>query len=253
MESINWAAEQKLLSAPLLGVKPARLYVVIRGRNAWHSTWVQNYSGPSALSASFVAAMAHAERKRKQGSVFYISEVPGIALQSEEGPVALVDFHSRNCFGKWDASIGADYLELGTPIGAVLRSLGPYGHWRGKAPSRHSFISGKADWNSVAQLPPRKPLKRWQSHSVGGQYALSWDEYRSHYTRQGVNNVVRTFEAVNGQEQRLTAEGTYWLAAEEGLKRARRRSQEEMKELVSLAEETARLLDEMATGWNEPT
>jgi hypothetical protein len=252
VESINWAAEQELLAAPLLGVKPARLYVVIRGRNAWHSTWVQNYSGPYALSVSFHAAAAHAERRRKQGSVFYISEVPGIALQSEEGPVALVEFHSDNCFGKWDLSAGVDYLQLGTPIGAVMRSLGPYGHWRGRIPSKHSFITGKANWGSVALLEARKPLKRWQSRSVGGQYALDWEQYRSRYTRAGVNKVIRAFEAVNPEGERLEAERAYWQAEGEARARARRRAQARADELIAIAAETTRLLDEIATGWDEP-
>lgn len=217
METINWSQHQELMHAELLGVKPTLLYVVVRGRNAWNSTWVRNYRGPSALIESLTGAKRYAEKSRSQGNVFYIREVPGLALQTEQGPLALVEFHSDNCFAKWDFDSGVDALRLGTPMASVLGALGPEGKWRKPRPSKHSFISGRANWRSLAPLPARRPLVSWTSKAVGANYYLQWRQSSSTYTRQGINRVVREFNRINSEEDRAAAEARYWAAADAAL------------------------------------
>ena len=231
MEVINWSQQQDLMRAGLLGVKPVLLFVVTRGRNAWHSTWVRNYQGPASLVGSLRAAKALAEQQRVQGSVFYIREVPGLTLLTEEGPLGLVEFHSDNCFGKWDVDQGAEVLRLGAPIASVLHALGPQGLWNTPVPSRHSFISGSSGWHSLMKLPPRRPLKSWFSQSAGGNYMLNWLEHPSEYSRRGVNRIFRMFEKLNPQEERTDAEAQYWAAGEAAAERDRVASQEAEAEL----------------------
>ncbi len=197
MDKIDWRHNQDLMTAPLLGLEAVLLYVVTRGRNAWHSTWVRNYKGPRALLGDFERARRHAEFQRVQGSVFYISQVPGIALHSEHGSVTLVEFHSDNPYGKWDRTVGGRLLQIGTPMATTLRALGRSGPWLKPIPSQHSFISGFSGDLTLTRLPKSKPLERWTSYSNGTNYRLGWKSDRARYTRRGVRAVERAFTEVN--------------------------------------------------------
>lgn len=256
MKAINWASQQELLRSELLGISPVLLYVITRGRNAWHSTWVENYSGPTALVADFASAATLAEKRRKQGNVFYIEQVPGLLLKSSIAPIALVEFHSNNCFGKWDVEGAADRLELGTPIAAVLNALGPHGMWRGRPPSKHSFISGIADWQPLTPMPPRTPIKRWTSQSVGRDYRLNWNKYLSRYSRQGINKIVKAFERVNPERDRAAAARKYQEVADQGVQQAKEEAERAKDELAAYLEqtvaETLAILEALPTGWDEP-
>jgi hypothetical protein len=256
VKAINWASQQDLLRSELLGISPVLLYVITRGRNAWHSTWVENYSGPTALIADFAFAAELAEKRRKQGSVFYIEQVPGLLLKSPEAPIALVEFHSSNCFGTWDVERAQDRLELGTPIAAVLNALGPHGMWRGRPPSEHSFISGIADWQSLTPLPPRTPMKRWTSESLGRGYRLNWNKYPSRYSRQGINRIVKAFELLNPERDRAAAARKYQDVADQGIQRAKEEAERARDELAAYMEQTIAealaILDALPTGWDEP-
>lgn len=256
MKAINWVAHQDLLGAELMGISPVVLYVLSRGRNAWHSTWVTNYSGPSALVNSRNVAKQIAERRRVQGNVFYIAQVPGLLLKSLEGPVALVEFHSRDCFSRWDHERGRQRLRLGTPLGETLRALGPNGLWQGRAPSSDSFISGIADWEPLTVLPPRKPLERWVSESLGGTSPLVWHGSTSRYSRQGVNRIVRTFEEVNASAERVAASREYEDAAVAGAQRAREEADrahgETLASLERAIQEALDMLDALGDGSVRP-
>jgi hypothetical protein len=197
MKPIQWNQDQSLLSAPLLTVTAVQAYVLIRGRNAWNSTWVQNYKGTGAVHLTLAEAKNAAEAQRVQGSVFYIRQVPALALNSSEGTVLLVEFHSDNCFGKWDAKKGAEKLLIGTPMDQVITVLGRCSLWKAPVPSIHSFIAVKAEWDVPETMPARASFKRWVSDSVGPKYYLNWSEYPSDKSRGGVNAIIRAFGKIN--------------------------------------------------------
>jgi hypothetical protein len=219
MKAINWAQDQALLRSPFLGLKPVLMYVLIRGRNAWHSQWVRHYRGPAALVTDLEDAKSAAEEQRVQGSVFYILEVPGLSLLSEAGPVALVEFHSANCFGKWKVNEKQDILRLGTPIAHVLNSLGPNGAWRKPIPEDSSFISGIARWGTIHSLPPRVRLRSFESQAQGSSRYLHWIPRSNHYSRRGVNAIARAFAALNSEQDRAQNEDRYWSIADRVIER----------------------------------
>ena len=202
MESILWNRDQALLHAPLLTVTPAVVYVLIRGRNAWHSTWVTNYKGTGAVYLTLDEAKRAAEKQRVQGSVFYIRQVPAVALNSREGTVVMVEFHSDTCFGNWDSTLGAKALTIGTPMSVVIAALGRDGTWRAPLPSRHSYITVKAAWNAVESMHASRRFTRWASQSQGPRIHLTWDAYDGGKSRSGVNAVIRAFTRVNDEDTR---------------------------------------------------
>jgi hypothetical protein len=214
LQVVNWYENQKLLTAPLLGVKGVLVHLLLRGRNAWNSTWIRNYQGPKGLYANRSEAEIGAEDQRTQGSVFYVYEVPGISLMSEVGPVVLIDFHTDNCFGKWSDSHKESVLRLGTPLNVLMHSLGPLGNWEKPEPSEHSFVCGLANFGTLSPLPARRPLVTYQSQAVGVDFYLRWKSRPNGYSRRGVNSITRIFGSVNDEQERADAEAKYWRAAE---------------------------------------
>ena len=214
MEAVNWYDNQKMLTAPLLGVKGVLVYLLLRGRNAWHTTWIRNYRGPAALYASLDEAKAAAEDQRVQGSVFYIRELPALSLLSEVGPVVLVEFHSDNCFGRWQPRSPESLLQLGTPLGELMHSLGPSGEWRPPVPSEHSFVAGRAKFSTLVHLPARRPFVTRVSAYNGPRFYLRWLEVPNSTSRRGVNAIVKIFKFGNAESERERSEATYWKAAE---------------------------------------
>lgn len=140
-------------------------------------------------------------------------------MLSEQGPVAVVEFHSRNSFVQWDSVRGSDVLRLGTPIGTVLRAFGADGFWRRPEPSPHSLISGKAEWGSLSPLPTRAQLRRWESESNGAGRPLSWRKYPANKSRQGVNKIIGVYEAVNSEADRTAAEAHYQATERDALEK----------------------------------
>jgi hypothetical protein len=235
VKPIQWNQDQTLLRAPLLTVTAVQAYVLIRGRNAWNSTWVQNYMGTGAVYLTLVEAKKAAEAQRVQGSVFYIRQIPAMALNSTEGSVLLVEFHSDNSFGKWDTKNGADELVIGTPLSQVITALGRGGLWKTPVPSKHSFITVKTGWDTLETVPPRGSFTRWTSQSQGPNYYLKWNEYSGRYSRGGINAIIRTFNSINTDEARSTAEKEFAALHKEWNR-------------TLTPEETGDMLNEMAAG-----
>ena len=79
----------------LRGIKVVKIYYCYYGRNAWYSTWVQKYY-KNCMHASFDSAKGFAEINRKQGSVFYIKELPALYIESGSYPI-LVTQINKTC------------------------------------------------------------------------------------------------------------------------------------------------------------
>jgi len=75
----------------VLDVRPTRVLDLVRGRNAWHSTWVSHYFSGSEVFTEFVDASDAARNMRRQGSVFYITEYPALYMRTLEYGVLVID------------------------------------------------------------------------------------------------------------------------------------------------------------------
>ena len=189
--SINWITDAELLDAPVTGVGTAKIYLLVKGRNAWHATWITRFRATNAIHLTLASAKLDAENQRVQGSTFTIREVPAIRLQTEGGSVLAIEFHPNNCFGKYRPVDGDDLL-VGRPLRFAIRQLnGLYSAWTGPRISEHSFQQVYIADAEPESLSPRKPLANYASASYGGNYGLGWSRYKSDYSRRGINRIVR--------------------------------------------------------------
>ncbi|WP_431797019.1 hypothetical protein [Microbacterium kunmingense] len=172
-------------------IVPAYFYITTRERNAWWGTTSKQYRGPTSLTCTLAAAKKVAEGWRAQGSAFSIQQVPGLHVMSEWTDVALVEFHTNDSYSTWDQT-HADEIKAGMPLRDVVDALGPMGHWRGTAPSPHSFVSGVLDGEDVAEpLGPRATFHAWSSYSFGGKYLLGWTEQAGRHKAPGVRRIAK--------------------------------------------------------------
>lgn len=67
----------------VLSIDVGKIYHVVEGRNAWHSTWITQYM-PRSFYSSLMAAKEYAETIRKSGSSLTIKENPCLVIRSEK-------------------------------------------------------------------------------------------------------------------------------------------------------------------------
>jgi hypothetical protein len=197
----------------LVDVIAGSIVLLIRGRNAWHSTWVRHYLRNATLYTDAPSAQGGAESKRAPGNVFYIVEAPALQLRGSISNVVVCDAHPDNPFGRYSGMLThVQSHELGQWIGGIfpgvsvrdaVESLAPdSGYWDGPDPSEHSLRSGRLG-EGIGISRSRRRLKSWKSESHGSGYRLGWrptvDAER--YTRRGTNALARRWtELLAGAE-----------------------------------------------------
>lgn len=185
-------------AAEFFGLKPVRVYLLVESRNGWHSSW-SNADHSSGPMATVVQARTWAEASRKQGSIFVIKELAGIALLSAVGPIVLAQPHDRNAFGRWPKE-EAGQLRLGAHVRSVVESLACSGSMTVTAPANPALLT---------LLPRRGSLQTWISERSGPQ-SLSWRELPAQRrSRAGVNAIRSAFETINDQTDIVDAQRRY--------------------------------------------
>jgi len=181
-----------LAKTQITSVHSCALYYVTTGRNAWHSTWTQQYSN-GCMHSSIKSAKQYAEKLRTQGTVFTIKQQPCICLKTESGTVFINQINSMSPLSGYSSDAlspgpkegaklidGArdNYLIPGASTsGAILSFDRSSRFWRVPPPAKNSVIvvaSEVADIDTDA-IQKRK-LKAWSSYSNGGGYLLGWRE-----------------------------------------------------------------------------
>lgn len=172
------------------------LYYLFHGRNAWHSTWVSQYSN-GCMHTTLESAKATAERQRTQGSVFYIEELAAVAFLSARGAVIATQINTPSPLrGYSPHAVGAHaagtvrvkgsrdcYFEKGAPmLGAALSFNSDSRFWKERPPSRNSVtvVASKDPRIDLKPLPKSKLVSR-RSTSYGRDYLLSWREIVSRH------------------------------------------------------------------------
>ncbi len=73
--------------------RAVKLYYAIYGRNAWHETWITRYFD-GCMSGALEEAKETVEQQRKQGSVFYIREIPALQLLNSKLSVIITEINT---------------------------------------------------------------------------------------------------------------------------------------------------------------
>jgi hypothetical protein len=170
-------------------LQAVRLFRLYSGRNAWWSVWVEDRYG--WFFSTISEAKTFAEKLRTQGTVFYISELPALAVSSQNFLILLAQLSSRP-FEHYSqqAIVPAhptrplienardNYLSVGVPLGHFLLSFDTGGRfWTEKSSGQaRKVLMMKHEQPADAvfeQLSENKlPVRR--SKPDGVNYPLAW-------------------------------------------------------------------------------
>ena len=76
-------------------IDAGKVFHVIEGRNAWHSTWIVQYQ-PNSFYSSLSAAKEYAESIRKSGSVFTVVEKPSLIIRSSRKTTIITELNNSD-------------------------------------------------------------------------------------------------------------------------------------------------------------
>lgn len=196
----------ELAESKVESISATLLYYVFSGRNAWHSTWITRYS-VGCMHTSLELAKKFSEKRRTQGTVFNIKELPAVIFHSKNGCLAVTQINSHNPLATYSPNAttqnvgtgmtkidGAleNYICKGAPMLGVALSFSPRSRfWLVQPPPRNSIVAIATNSLSVdfLELPDRELSVR-TSFSHGGNYHLGWTEKSSGILKAGVRNIL---------------------------------------------------------------
>jgi hypothetical protein len=184
-------------------VSSCKLYYAISGRNAWHSTWIQRYSN-GCMHNCMRSAKDYCEKRRVQGTVFVIKELPALAIQTTKNGIILVtEINTISPLSRY--SIDAVREDTATSSRRIEGYADSYVCVGGNAlGARLSFMPGSRFWrvspppkDAVMVLNTKLPasqfssidtsgLKAWSSYSNGSNYLLGWRERKNDVSSDAV-------------------------------------------------------------------
>ena len=209
MEILDWAKADDWEDAPFLEVVPFTVYLLSTGRNAWWTTWVERYTGSTALYSSIEEAKAAAEEQRVQGTVFLIEQVPALAFLSSRGLIIASEFGVSQPFAQIDLKRLSISLVIGTSMGelAIVTAVDSKFYWLGERRTGHTYVQAFAPTDTALEIFPEElRFQSWKSHAQGSGYFLGWSEVSNNRTVDGLLNVVKAYEAQNHE---VTREATH--------------------------------------------
>lgn len=173
-------AEHSDLRFMVRSVGVVKVYYVWTGRNAWWSTWSTRYS-PGCFHRDLASAKAFCEKRRVQGTVFYIDELPSVALLAPERVLTVSEINTASFLSKFDvrrlASITTAFpvstmtLRQFWYLFRVNSALWPADHPR----QNSSFVSFFRGVETFETVTPKDQLSSYSSSSVGPDYYLRWN------------------------------------------------------------------------------
>jgi hypothetical protein len=157
-------------------------------RTAWHDTRSYRYTSTDSFHSDFDSARMAAENQRKQGTVFQITEILAIAIDTEIASFVVAHQNAQygEAFRNWavalpaNSSIGSARLydiQAWTKLGALLAALArDSGHWRTQ-PAEHERVLTFYDVDRECTTMPERPLSWFESQAAGHEAPLQWIRY----------------------------------------------------------------------------
>lgn len=176
----------------ITNISSKKIYYLARGRNAWHSTWVQHYYQGS-MATSLQDVERSAERMRERGSVFYISELPTICIESTKGALIVTEINNLTPLVGYSSSALSDDIPDGQELAddafnnyfvtgakvelAALSFRHDSRFWKKRPPPHNSVISLFLNQDDIGSLEPLPTTlyRRTSQPSGGSQNYLCWN------------------------------------------------------------------------------
>lgn len=181
-------------------VRPVKVYYVSTGRNAWWSTWITRYSH-GCMHSTLESAKQYCEKRRVQGTVFYINELPSLGFFAPERALLVSEINTEHFFQRFNEERLENILEVLPTSTLTLRQVEhmfkPTSElWPWNYPVRDSAILTFCSEPSPLRVASTKSgLKSFASHSMGGNYYLGWSSRPFTRKRAAMYSVVKTFRA----------------------------------------------------------
>jgi hypothetical protein len=203
LSSFKYSGNNTFKKSKVKDVFKCKLFYVYYGRNAWHSTWVTKYAEGS-IHTSFESARIFVESKRVQGSVFYISELPGVVYQTEKGCVIITEINTKKVLKGFNHFEKLEELSYGEPtvaINAVLnsklndvsKSFDPCSeHWieRTRYFNSVQILSTTKKGVEFENFNKRKNL-RHRSYSIGAGYRYFYSETKEAIEDEFIDTIIK--------------------------------------------------------------
>ncbi|UTV88051.1 hypothetical protein KDX00_06105 [Cobetia amphilecti] len=204
---LSQVSTQNLEDDPIKAISRGLLYYVHTGRNAWHSTWVTQYSN-GCMHTTIESAKHYAEKRRTRGTVFYIKQLPCLIFRTEKATLIVTEINNGNPLSGYSPDSTTDevgygyqkiegaldnYLKIGAPINGLAMSFLPHSRFWNIEPSprNSTIILSENDPALSIERVNLDDLKAYKSHSMGGNYYLGWKSVEANVKRTAVLDLYR--------------------------------------------------------------
>lgn len=196
-----------LESNAVKGISRGLIYYVHTGRNAWHNTWVTQYS-PGCMHTTLRSAKEYAEKLRERGTVIYIKQLPCLIFRGVRCAVIITEINNNNPLSgysptatSYQVPVGSEkidgalnnYMKIGAPLNGVALSFLPNSRFWNNRPSPRNSVIVLATKNEAVSIEKVKSdnLLSFKSFSNGGNYYLGWSSIEPHIKRTAVLALYR--------------------------------------------------------------
>lgn len=167
-----------------------KIYYLVTGRNAWHSTWVQHFY-KKCISTEHNELKSDAEKRRGPGTVFYIEELPALCLETSKGCIVISEINTNAPLKNYDPR---DFLKIrnqcnyikvlscpseqtfnGSRLSVICESLNSRECWKQPLPNNSIFKLFLKDKEPIDFEDHSGNFMIWNSGTSGGKKnSLSW-------------------------------------------------------------------------------
>jgi hypothetical protein len=162
-----------LLEDHVVDVEAVAVCFLVEGRNAWNSTWSRRYRGVAAAFPDVPSAKREAERRRKQGSVFTVSQRPALRFKGSTQDVLALHINTNRPFFSWCASDALDGAHRRLDLWEVASDLACNDYWQ---PEIHisDLLFYRIAGNLYLPALFRRRLLDHHSAAQGVDFLLAW-------------------------------------------------------------------------------
>lgn len=202
-----------------LSAAPTKIHYLLRGRNAWHSIWVQHYY-PGCMATYNHDVESDTEKRRENGSVWSITELPALAISSDAGTLVITQLNQRTPLAGYSPeAISAHptqgtqlmegarnrYLISGTPLAHIALSFEPGSRfWKQKPPLQDSVILLYLPNPKIQLEPLTDQLFRRRSQPSGGRHnSICWSILPGDVDSSAVFRLASDFQEAAPNQIRL--------------------------------------------------
>ncbi len=201
---LHQATANKIEDAPICSFSKGVIYYVHSGRNAWHSTWAARYSN-GCMHATLPSAKSYAEGERKQGTKFYITQLPCLLIRNKTDSYFITEINNRTplsghalAIPQMPGTVTDQPVKIGASTRKALESFDPSSQfWRIRPHAKNSIMLLHYPNSSISveKLTP-EPLRSMQSRSDGPDYYLSWSNRESLADQSAVQRIYRKLKLI---------------------------------------------------------